>query len=130
MISILMLRNHRVNVAAQVSGPKGAAAAAADDPTDAAAAVGVAHGRVVSSLMRKHLVGVVVPIALQLKRRLEAARHPLLGGLMLALASLLADHKHEVPNQMYNLTQPRSFETFEDGMTCESWMRLMLGCTI
>ena len=50
--------------------------------------------------------------------------------LMLVLASLLADHKHEVPNQMYNLTQPRSFETFEDGMTCESWMRLMLGCTI
>jgi hypothetical protein len=85
-----------VNGAAQVSGPKGAAAAAAEDPTDAAAAVGVAHGRVVSSLMRKHLVGVVVPIALQLKRQLEAARHPLLGDLMLALASLLADHKHEV----------------------------------
>jgi condensin-2 complex subunit D3 len=89
-----------------VSGPKGAAAAAAEDPTDAAAAVGVAHGRVVSSLMRKHLVGVVVPIALQLKRQLEAARHPLLGDLMLALASLLADHKHEVGFEVYDSTTP------------------------
>jgi hypothetical protein len=78
-----------------MSAPRGAAAAA-DDPTDAAAAVGMAHGRVVSSMMRKHLVAVVVPIALQLKRQLEEARHALLGDLMLALASLLSDYKHEV----------------------------------
>lgn len=118
-----------------------AAAAAADDPPDAAAAVGAARGRVVSSMMRKHLVAAVVPVALQLKRQLEEvacmsslpgfptfvvftavavnycrlssllrvyfdrspvlvfctqARHVLLGDLMMALASLLADYKHEV----------------------------------
>lgn len=79
----------------QVSAPKGGAAAG-DEPNDAAAAVGAARGRVVSSMMRKHLVAAVVPVALQLKRQLEEARHVLLGDLMVALASLLADHKHEV----------------------------------
>lgn len=79
----------------KVSAPKGGVAAS-DEPHDAAAAVGAARGRVVSSMMRKHLVAAVVPVALQLKRQLEEARHVLLGDLMVALAALLADYKHEV----------------------------------
>lgn len=68
-----------------------------DDPTNGARAVlGAARGRLVSQLMKKHLVEGVVPVVIQLKRTMEAAKHPLLGDLMAAAAAMLKDHTAEI----------------------------------
>jgi hypothetical protein len=50
----------------------------------------------VSAMMKKHLVEGVVPVIIELKRGMEAARHPLLGDLMAATAAMLRDYKNEV----------------------------------
>ncbi len=50
----------------------------------------------VSAMMKKHLVEGVVPVIIELKRSMEAARHPLLGDLMAATAAMLRDYKNEV----------------------------------
>ena len=55
-----------------------------------------AKGKLVSSMMKKYLAEAMVPMLLELRRALEAARHPLLGQLLATLASLLKEHKHEV----------------------------------
>lgn len=47
-------------------------------------------------MMKKHLVEGVVPVIIELKRGMEAARHPLLGDLMAATAAMLKDYKNEV----------------------------------
>ncbi len=47
-------------------------------------------------MMKKHLVEGVVPVIIELKRGMEAARHPLLGDLMAATAAMLRDYKNEV----------------------------------
>ena len=78
------------------AGKAAAGSVGGEEEQDAAAAAGAARGRVVGALMRKHLAAHVVPVAIQLKRLLEEARHSLLGDLMSTLAALLADHKHEV----------------------------------
>lgn len=69
----------------------------ADDgePESKAAAAGAAKGKVVSAMMRKHLVEGMVPIMAELKRLLESQRHPLLPALMLTMRTLLKDHKSE-----------------------------------
>ncbi len=68
-----------------------------DDEPSAAAVVGAAKGRLVSAMMKKHLCEGVVPVIIDLKRLLEARRHPLLGDLMAAIRALLKDYKSEVP---------------------------------
>ena len=72
----------------------------ADGDTEAAAEaatiVGAAKGRLVSQMMKKHLVEAVVPVIIELKRIMEAERHPLLSELMTAAAALLKDHKTEI----------------------------------
>ena len=67
-----------------------------EEAPSAASLAGAAKGKVVSAMMRKHLVEGMVPVLAELKRHLEAARHPLLGDLLLTLRVLLKDHKHEV----------------------------------
>ena len=71
-------------------------AADEEEPESAVAAAGAARGKVVSAMMRKHLVESMVPVLVDLKRLLEAGRHPLLSELMATLRALLKDHKHEV----------------------------------
>ncbi|GAB4813688.1 hypothetical protein N2152v2_000734 [Parachlorella kessleri] len=74
-----------------------ASKAGAEDPdADPAAAVGAAKGKLVSAMMKKHLVEGVVPVIIELKRAMEAARHPLLGDLMAATAAMLRDYKNEI----------------------------------
>ena len=71
----------------------------AADEDEAASAGFMAHaakGRLVSSMMKKYLAEAMVPMLLELKRALEAARHPLLGQLLATLRALLKEHKHEV----------------------------------
>lgn len=68
----------------------------ADASTDAASIVGAAKGRLVSQMMKKHLVEAVVPVIIELKRIMEASKHPLLGSLMAAAAAMLKDHKTEI----------------------------------
>ena len=80
----------------QVNVSRGASSAEDGDADSLAAATGVAKGRVVSAMMRKHLVEGMVPVMAELKRMLEARRHPLLANMMLALRVLLKDHKSEV----------------------------------
>ena len=67
-----------------------------EEPESVAAAAGAARGKVVSAMMRKHLVEGMVPVLAELKRMLEACRHSLLHQLMLTLRVLLKDHKSEV----------------------------------
>ena len=71
-------------------------AADEEEPESAVAAAGAARGKVVSAMMRKHLVEGMVPVLVDLKRLLEAGRHPLLIELMATMRALLLDHKHEV----------------------------------
>ena len=47
-------------------------------------------------MMKKHLVEGVVPVIIELKRVMEAARHPLLGDLLAATRAMLKDHRSEV----------------------------------
>lgn len=71
--------------------------AAEDEVADnLAAAAGAAKGKVVSAMMRKHLVEGMVPVLAELKRMLQERRHPLLGNMMATLRVLLKDHKSEV----------------------------------
>ena len=55
-----------------------------------------AKGKVVSAMMRKHLVEGIVPVMVELKKLLETRRHPLLNQLMITMRALLKDHKSEV----------------------------------
>ena len=72
--------------------------AAEDEEADnLAAAAGAAKGKVVSAMMRKHVVEGMVPILAELKRMLQERRHPLLNNMMATLRVLLKDHKSEVP---------------------------------
>jgi condensin-2 complex subunit D3 len=62
----------------------------------AEAAAQRARGRLVSSMMRKHLVESVVPVLVELRRLLQEQRHPLQGDLLSAAAAMLRDYKSEV----------------------------------
>ena len=64
-------------------------------PGAAVRAEGAAKGRLVSAMMKKYLGEGMVPVLLELKHCLEAARHPLLADLLAALRALLRDHKNE-----------------------------------
>lgn len=75
-----------------------------EDEPSAAAVVGAAKGRLVSAMMKKHLCEAVVPVIIDLKRLLEARRHPLLGDLMAAIRALLKDYKSEA--RLLNTQQP------------------------
>lgn len=86
--------NHN-DAAAQVASARGAAAAAEEEEASAQAAEGAAKGRLVSAMMKKYLAEGMVPVLLELKRCLEATRHPLLGDLLAAFRALLRDHKNE-----------------------------------
>ncbi|KAG2488406.1 hypothetical protein HYH03_013090 [Edaphochlamys debaryana] len=55
-----------------------------------------ARGKLVGAMMRKHLAESVVPLMVELRYMLQAQKHPLLGSLMLCMASLLRDYKSEV----------------------------------
>ena len=63
-----------------------------EEPDNLAAA---AKGKVVSAMMRKHLVEGIVPVMVELKRLLEARRNPLLTQLMATMRVLLKEHKSE-----------------------------------
>jgi hypothetical protein len=53
-------------------------------------------GKLVSAMMKKHLVEAVVPVLVELRRMLGEARHPLLGALLATTAALLKEYKAEV----------------------------------
>lgn len=74
-------------------GPGGTAATQA---TAMAAEAAKAKGKIVSAMMKKHLVEGVVPVLIELKHMLQEARHPLLGPLMTCIASMLKDYKNEI----------------------------------
>eukprot|EP00798_Chlamydomonas_sp_ICE-L_P019509 gene19509-26180_t len=87
---------------AQVSASR-LAAADEDEMSSAmgasqATAEGVARarGKLVSAMMKKHLVESVVPLLIELKHMLQEKRHPLLSQLMACMAGLLKDYKNEV----------------------------------
>ena len=67
-----------------------------EEAVTAGSVASAAKGKLVSSMMKKYLAEAMVPMLLELRRALEAARHPLLGQLLATLASLLKEHKHEV----------------------------------
>ncbi|KAG2440678.1 hypothetical protein HYH02_010257 [Chlamydomonas schloesseri] len=74
-------------------------AGAADDDAEPSATqedATRARGKLVGAMMRKHLAESVVPLMVELRYLLQAQKHPLLGSLMLCLASLLRDYKSEV----------------------------------
>ena len=85
----------------QVVASKGAAEE--DEVATAGSVASAAKGKLVSSMMKKYLAEAMVPMLLELRRALEAARHPLLGQLLATLASLLKEHKHEVRPQVYSV---------------------------
>ncbi|KXZ45555.1 hypothetical protein GPECTOR_53g141 [Gonium pectorale] len=68
----------------------------AAEPTGTQEDVTKARGKLVGAMMRKHLAESVVPIMVELRYMLQAQKHPLLGSLMLTMASLLRDYKSEV----------------------------------
>jgi condensin-2 complex subunit D3 len=74
-------------------GGSGLGAGSGAGPAEAAAR---ARGRLVSSMMRKHLVESVVPVLVELRRLLQEQRHPLQGDLLAAAAAMLRDYKSEV----------------------------------
>ncbi len=71
-------------------GTQAAAAASAN------AQVAAAKGRLMNTMIRKHLLEQVVPVLVELHRMLTQARHPLLGPLMKAAAAMLKEHKGEL----------------------------------
>ncbi len=84
----------------QVVASKGVAEE--DEVATAGSVASAAKGKLVSSMMKKYLAEAMVPMLLELRRALEAARHPLLGQLLATLASLLKEHKHEVGAPVYS----------------------------
>lgn len=81
-------------------------AADEDEVATAGSVASAAKGKLVSSMMKKYLAEAMVPMLLELRRALEAARHPLLGQLLATLASLLKEHKHEVGAQYAGCLSP------------------------
>eukprot|EP00775_Hariotina_reticulata_P011091 gene11092-11246_t len=80
---------------------KGSAATAAGvggggGSATAAEAAASARGKLVSALMKRHLVEQVVPVLVELRRLLAEAKHPLMNELMSCFASLLKEYKGEV----------------------------------
>ncbi|KIY91854.1 Condensin-2 complex subunit D3 [Monoraphidium neglectum] len=55
-----------------------------------------ARGRLVSAMMKRHLVESVVPVMVELRRLLGEARSPLMGDLMATFSALLKEYKGEV----------------------------------
>lgn len=85
----------------QVNISRGSAAEE-EEGDNLATAAGVAKGKVVSAMMRKHVVEGMVPILAELKRMLQEKKHPLLSNMMATLRVLLKDHKSEVkPSQLH-----------------------------
>ena len=91
---ILKLTPLMVTINLQVNTSKGTNSSE-EEPENPAAA---AKGKVVSAMMKKHLMEGIVPVMVELKRLLEAKRHPLMTQLMLTMRVLLKDHKSEVPH--------------------------------
>ncbi|KAK9842050.1 hypothetical protein WJX81_006195 [Elliptochloris bilobata] len=90
-LHILACREIRVG-----GGRGGAAAAGEDEEETGSAAAGAARGRLVGAMAKKHLVESLVPVLVELKRVLEAARSTLLGELLATLRAQLRDHKAEI----------------------------------
>lgn len=61
----------------------------AEEAGGAAGEMAKARGKLVSSMMKKHLMETVVPVIIEIRRLLTETRHPLLGSLMACLAALL-----------------------------------------
>jgi hypothetical protein len=55
-----------------------------------------ARGRLVSAMMKRHLVESVVPVLVELRRLLGEARSPLMGDLMGCFSAVLKEYKGEV----------------------------------
>ena len=55
-----------------------------------------ARSKLVSALMKRHLVEGVVPVMVELRRMLTEEKHPLLADLMRCFASLLKEYKGEI----------------------------------
>ncbi|WIA29655.1 hypothetical protein OEZ86_012141 [Tetradesmus obliquus] len=70
--------------------------AAGGGSATAAEAAARARGKLVSALMKRHLVEQVVPVLVELRRLLAELKHPLLVELMGCFAALLKEYKSEV----------------------------------
>ncbi|QDZ17596.1 subunit D3 of condensin-2 complex [Chloropicon primus] len=53
-------------------------------------------GKLISAMMKKHLIGAIVPLIIELKGILEARKSPLLGILLNFACAVLKEHKEEV----------------------------------
>jgi condensin-2 complex subunit D3 len=59
-------------------------------------AFAAAKGKVISAMMKKHLVDTIVPLVIELKRILEAQKSPLLGILLNFACAVLKEYKEEI----------------------------------
>lgn len=76
-------------------------------------------------MMRKHLVESVVPLLVELRAQLSAARSPLLGPLAATTAALLKDYKAEVEDILVADKQASSTvksEKFGRGNACRVYV--------
>ena len=55
-----------------------------------------AKGKLISAMMKKHLVGTIIPLVVELKQIFEKRRSPLLGILMGFACAVLREHREEV----------------------------------
>ena len=59
-------------------------------------AFAAAKGKVISAMMKKHLVDTIVPLVIELKRMLESQKSPLLGILLNFACAVLKEYKEEI----------------------------------
>ncbi|GFH23396.1 Cnd1 domain-containing protein, partial [Haematococcus lacustris] len=101
-LRLLASKHIKVSTSRMVAGDEDALMAAAGGEaagagaTQAVAEVAKAKGKLVSAMMKKHLVESVVPLLVELKAMLSETRHPLLGPLMTCMVALLREHKGEL----------------------------------
>eukprot|EP00884_Botryococcus_braunii_P006340 jgi/Botrbrau1/15707/Bobra.4_1s0080.1 len=84
-LCILSWPEIKVNVSRSTAGDD-------DESSTQAAVAGAAKGRLISAMMKKHLIEGMIPVLVELKRLLEAQKHPLLGLLFITLRALLLEH--------------------------------------
>ncbi|KAF5842057.1 non-SMC mitotic condensation complex subunit 1-domain-containing protein [Dunaliella salina] len=99
-LRLLGSKEIKVSASRMVAGDEDALMASGvmggEGATQAVAEVAKAKGKLVSAMMKKHLVESVIPLLIELKHMLQEARHPMLGQLMTCMAAMLKDYKAEI----------------------------------
>ena len=119
------------------SGPAGSQPDEDGEPTEgsggAGAIAGAAKRRVVAAMMKKFLADEMLPVLLELRGVLAAARSPLAGALSATLMALLAEHKSEVCGNLLSCMFPSfvfaSFPTAQQSSTRVGCSQCRSGCS-